>query len=102
MGISPHILYQDVHEGCARLLGGWTPLSFGWDIVSPLSSPPSLHAVRWGCTLLGGSTCGNCGVRGSPPPLYAVLWECTLLEGCPLILFLLAWGVPLLLLGHGM
>ena len=99
MGVAPHLLYQAAHKGHARLIGGWPPISFGWDVVSPLSSP-YLHAVRWGRTLLGGSPWDDCGVWGYPPPLHAVRWERTLLGGCPLLLFLLVWGVPLLLLRH--
>ena len=129
MGVSPHLLYQDAHEGRARLVGGCPSLCFGRDIASPLSSPPSLHAVRWGRTLLGGSPWGVCGVWGSPPPLHAVRWERMLLYSGvppflwdrparhrhvrsgpllsarglrPLLLFLMSRGVPLLLLGHAM
>ena len=49
----PHLLYQAAHKGRARLLGGCPPLSFGLESFPPLSSS-SLHAVRWGRTLIGG------------------------------------------------
>ena len=98
MGVAPYLLYQAVHKGRARLLGGWPPLSF-WLYGAPLLSSPSLHDVLWGRTLLWGSPFGNLGVRGLPPPLHAVRWERTLLGGCLLHLFL-ARVVPLLPLGH--
>ena len=101
MGVSPHLLYQAAHKGRARLLGGWPPLSFGLESGPPLSSP-SLHAVRWESTLLGGSSLGVCGVLGSPPSLHAVRGERTLLGGCLLLLFILDRGFTLLLIGHAM
>ena len=39
LGVSPHFLYQSAHEGCARLLRGWLPLSFGLESAPP---PPLL------------------------------------------------------------
>ena len=98
MGVSPHLLYQTVHEGRACLLCGCPPLSFELESIPPLPSP-SLHAVRWEHTLLEGSPRGVCGIMGSPPSFHAVRWERTLLRGCPL-LFLLSRGAPLLPLGH--
>ena len=102
MGVSPHLLVQTAHEGHARLLGGWPPLPLGLGFC-PILLPPSLHAVLWGCTLLGGSPLVVGFGLGAPPSLHAVRWECTLLRGCPLLfLLLLAPGDPLLLLGHSM
>ena len=75
MGVSPHLLYQDAHERCARLLGRWSPLFFGLGYCPPLSSL-SLNAVCSGRTLLGG-----CHLLG---------------------LLILSWGAPFLPLGHTM
>ena len=85
-------------KGVRTCLGGASPLSFEMDSALTFFSL-SLHALCWGCTMLGGSLCGGLGVWGPPPPLHAVRWERTLLGGCPLI-FLLAQGVPLLPLRH--
>ena len=46
MGVSPHLLYQAAHEGRARLLGGWTPLSSGLESTPPpLLLVPACHAL---------------------------------------------------------
>ena len=100
-GVSPHLLYQAAHEGRARLLWGWPPLSFGMESAPPLFSS-SQHVVRWECTLLGGDPLCFSGGLGSPPSQHVVRWERTLIRRCPILLVLLAWGVFLLLIGHAM
>ena len=94
--MAPHLLYQAAHKGRARLLGGCPLLSFRLGSISPLSSP-SLHAMRWGRMLLGGSPQGVCVILGAPPSLHAVRWERTLLWRVPRSLPLVLGGalVPL-------
>ena len=71
LGVSPHILVQSAHEGRARLLGGCPPLPFGM-VSLPILSSPSLHAMSWGRTLLGGSPQGIGWILRSPPSMHAV------------------------------
>ena len=101
MVVLPHLLYQAAHEGRARLLGGYPPLSFRMGSSPPLSSL-YLHAVRWERTLLRGAPLGFSGYLGSPPSQHAMRWEYTMIRGYPLLLILLARGVPFPLLGHAM
>ena len=71
LGVSPHLLDQYAHEGRERLIRGWTPLPFGLGSCPTLSSP-SLHAMRWGRTMLGGSPWGVGLIMGAPPSVHAV------------------------------
>ena len=60
LGVAPHLLYHTPHEGCAQLLGGFPPLSFGIGGFPP--PPPPFPA----CCALGAHT-----VRGVSPSLVA-------------------------------
>ena len=100
--MSPHLLVQTAHEWRARLLRGWPPLPF-WMGSCPFLPSLSLHAVRLGCTLLGGSPLVVGVGLGATPSVHAVLWTRTLLRGCHLLLCrpLSPWDPPLPL-GHAM
>ena len=98
MGVPPHLLDQSAHEGRAHLLGGWPPLS-SWLGSCPTLFSPSLHAVRWGRTLLGGSPRGVGWILGAPRPFMPCARSAPCSGGCPL-LGLLSPGAPLLPIGH--
>ena len=118
-GFPPIFWFRPRTHGVRGCLGGGPPLL----LTGVLPHPPlSLHAVRLGCASIGGSPLGAGGVEAAVPlALHAICWERTLPYGgvplfiwsrparqrrmrsvpCPLI-FLLAWGVPPLLVWHDM
>ena len=96
-GFPPISWFSPRTKGVRACLGGDPPSPSGWG-PAPFSSSPLCTPCAGDAHFSGGPLGTLVGFWG-PPSVHAVRWERTLLGGCPL-LGILSPGAPLLPLGH--